>query len=175
MVDLEFGRAVFRSPFAVEVQYQNDELVDAQKVAAVAPGRLDGFLDDGVVLDDTRDVDRCRRHVRILESFERRVYTWKNRKDAWFMVKTVAGHDRCCSRVEGTLQRSDSRAFVMDVLMELGNGIAVPAKERCYSLQNWTGWCFDQSSLVFVAGFEESMQFRLQTAIDTRKETRARY
>ena len=84
VVDFEFGRAVFRSPFAVEVQYQNDELVDAQKVAAVAPGRLDGFFDDGVVLDDTRDVDRCRRHVRILESFERRVYTWENRKDAWF-------------------------------------------------------------------------------------------
>ena len=99
----------------------------------------------------------------------------ENRKDAWFMVKTVAGRDRSCSRVEGTLQRSDARAFVMDVLRELGNGISVSAKERCYSLQNWTGWCFDKSFLVFVAGFEETMQFRLQAAIDTRKETRARY
>ena len=91
------------------------------------------------------------------------------------MLKIVARRDRCCLRVERTLQQSDARAFVIDVLSELGNGIAVPAKERCYSLQNWTGWCFDKSFLVFVAGFEETMQFRLQAAIDTRKETRARY
>jgi hypothetical protein len=63
----------------------------------------------------------------------------------------------------------------MDVLRELGNGIAVPGKERCYSLQNWTGWCLVKSLLGFVAGVEEIKQFRLQTAIDTRKETRARY
>ena len=150
-------------------------MVDAQKVDAVALGRLNGFLDDGVVLDDTRDVDRCRRHVGILKNSERRVHTWENRKDAWFKLKTVARRDRCCLRLEGTLQRSDARAFVIDVLSELGNGIAVPAKERCYSLQNWTGWCLDKNPLVLVAGIEEIRKFRPQTAIDTRKETRARY
>ena len=93
------------------------------------------------------------------------------------MLKIVARRDRCCLRVERTLQQSDARAFVIDVLSELGNGIAVPAKdsERCYSLQNWTGWCLVKSLLGFVAGVEEIKQFRLQTAIDTRKETRARY
>ena len=91
------------------------------------------------------------------------------------MLKIVARRDRCCLRVERTSQQSDARAFVIDVLSELGNGIAVPAKERCYSLQNWTRWCLDKSLLVFVAGIEEIRKFLLQTAIDTRKESRARY
>ena len=60
VVDLEFDRAVFGSPFADGGRYHNDNLVDVRNVVAVAPGRLDGFLDDGVVLDDTRDGDRRR-------------------------------------------------------------------------------------------------------------------
>jgi hypothetical protein len=90
-------------------------------------------------------------------------------------AKNCRAQDRCCLRLEETLQRSDARAFVIDVLSELGNDIAVPAKERCYSLQNWTGWCLDKNLLVLVAGIEEIRKFRPQTAIDTRKETRARY
>ena len=85
----------------------------------------------------------------------------ENRKDAWFMVKTVAGRDRSCSRVEGTLQRSDARAFIIDVLRELSKGIAVLAKERCCSLENYPGRCLVESPLGFVAGFEKRMQFLL--------------
>jgi hypothetical protein len=91
------------------------------------------------------------------------------------MVKTVARRDCCCSRVEGTLQRSGARAFIIHVLRELGKGIAVWAKERRCSLQNWTARRLVKSFLAFVAGVEEIKQFRLQTAIATRKETRARY
>jgi hypothetical protein len=53
------------------------------QVVAVAPGGLDGFLDDGVVLDDTRDVDWRRRHVGIGKSFVRRVLPTENRKHGW--------------------------------------------------------------------------------------------
>ena len=101
----------------------------------------------------------------------------ENRKHARCMVKTVAGRDRsqACSRVEGTLQRSGARAFKIDVSRELGKGNAFLAKERCCSLENLTGRCVVNSSLSFVVGVEEIRQFRLETAIDTRKETRARY
>jgi hypothetical protein len=73
VVDLEFDRAVFGSPFAVEVAVAQRRL--GRRAKGCSPGQLDGFLDDGVVLDDTRDVDRRRRHVGIGKSFERRVYT----------------------------------------------------------------------------------------------------
>jgi hypothetical protein len=46
-----------------------------RQVVAVAPGLLDGFLDDGVVLDDTRDGDRFRCHVGI-EGIEKVFERW---------------------------------------------------------------------------------------------------